>query len=46
MTSYEMVSLEWRVKASHQEAIVAMQRFCDTLKPSEKSETKEAWEKR
>lgn len=45
MTSFEMTSLEWRVKTSHQEALVAMRRFCETVKPVEKQEQKKAWEK-
>ena len=45
MTSYEMTSLEWRVRTSHQEALVAMQRFCDKVSPVEKQEPKSEWER-
>lgn len=46
MTSSELMKIENRVIESYVDAVIAMRKFCDTLKPSEKQEQRTAWEKR
>ena len=46
MTQSDLMRIESRVIESHVDAVIAMRKFCVLVKPAEKSETKEAWEKR
>lgn len=45
MTQVELMRIENRVIQSHVDAVMAMRKFCETLKPVEKQEQRNAWGK-
>ena len=46
MTQSDLMRIESRVIESHVDAVIAMRKFCEIVKPAEKQEQRTAWEKR